>query len=156
MKPPQPGPYDPIPFKTAEAALDMMLETKGIRYFKAKELLTLGAKNEQVKKNTLPPAHILANILRTARLADAIRARIGRPIKVISGYRSPAYNKAIGGAEISRHMWFQALDLTCQGVSAADLYDAACHCADREKVLAGIGRYDWGIHIDTGWHARRW
>lgn len=156
MKPPRPGPTDPLTLQTAVQALEAMLHAKGIRHFSARELLTMGARNEELQLNTLPPQHILGDIVKTARLADAIRARIGRPIKVISAYRSPAYNKAIGGADSSRHMWFQALDLTCRGLRPADLYDAACHIAARDKVKAGIGLYDWGIHIDTGWHERRW
>lgn len=156
MNPPRPGPTDPLPFSTAVAALSAMLDAKGIRHFTARELLTMGARNAELKLNTLPPQHILGDIVRTARLADHIRARLGKPITVISAYRSPAYNKAIGGAGRSRHMWNQALDLTCRGVRPAALYDAACHIAAREKLQAGIGLYDWGIHIDTGWHDRRW
>lgn len=156
MMPPRPGPTDPLPLQTAVQALEAMLGAADIRHFAARELLTMGARNDELRLNTLPPQLILGDIVRTARLADAIRARIGRPITVISGYRSPAYNKAIGGAERSRHLWFQALDLTCRGVRPADLYAAACHIADRDKVKAGIGLYDWGIHIDTGWHDRRW
>lgn len=156
MKPPQPGPHDPAPYADVKTALQMMLDAKGVNFFTAAELLTLGAAHTRTGKNTLPPFHVLGNIIRTAQLADAIREEIGRPIVVLSGYRSPAHNRAIGGADASRHMWFQALDLTCRNVPPAELFRAAEKRAKWARLQCGIGRYEWGIHIDTGWHDRRW
>lgn len=42
---------------------------------------------------------------------EPIRAHLGKPIKVNSGYRSPAVNKRIGGAKTSQHSVGEAIDL---------------------------------------------
>lgn len=44
------------------------------------------------------------------RLQD-IRDQIGEPLTVNSGYRNPAYNVSIGGADLSRHMYGDAADI---------------------------------------------
>lgn len=45
-------------------------------------------------------------------ILDPLREAYGKPINVNSGYRSPALNKAIGGAATSQHMSGQAADIT--------------------------------------------
>lgn len=42
---------------------------------------------------------------------EPIRAHLGRPIKINSGYRSPALNRAVGGAKTSQHVKGEAMDL---------------------------------------------
>ena len=42
---------------------------------------------------------------------EPIREHLGKPIKVNSGYRSPAVNKRIGGAKTSQHSIGEAIDL---------------------------------------------
>ena len=45
-------------------------------------------------------------------ILDPLREAYGKPIMVNSGYRSPALNKAVGGASSSQHMTGQAADIT--------------------------------------------
>lgn len=45
-------------------------------------------------------------------ILDPLREAYGKPIRVNSGYRSAALNKAIGGAATSQHMSGQAADIT--------------------------------------------
>lgn len=43
---------------------------------------------------------------------EKLRARKGgAPLRIISGYRSPAHNRAVGGAKKSRHMFNDAADI---------------------------------------------
>lgn len=43
---------------------------------------------------------------------ERLRTIIGnRPIRIVSGYRSPAYNRRIGGAKRSQHLYNRAADL---------------------------------------------
>lgn len=42
---------------------------------------------------------------------DPLRERIGQPISVNSGYRSPAVNRAVGGSATSDHMKGRAADI---------------------------------------------
>lgn len=88
----------------------------------------------------------------TVRFADAIRRRVGKPIRVNSGLRCPTWNSIQGGVANSNHMTGGAVDLGCPaGVTPAEMKDAA------EAVMGntgGIGIYDWGIHIDDGSYSR--
>lgn len=52
------------------------------------------------------------NIVETASKLQRIRDAFGQPIKVNSGYRTSAVNKAVGGAETSAHMKGLAADIT--------------------------------------------
>ena len=49
------------------------------------------------------------------KILDPLRAAYGMPIKVTSGYRCPALNKAVGGVASSVHMSGWAADLQVGG-----------------------------------------
>mgnify|MGYP005996010811 CR=1 FL=1 len=61
----------------------------------------------------VPPKHLWPNMVRTARVANEIRNRLGvRLDTVVSAYRSPAYNSRCPGAsKYSQHLQNRALDL---------------------------------------------
>lgn len=48
---------------------------------------------------------------------EPLRAHFGRPVRVNSGYRSPALNRAVGGARNSQHVTGEAADIEVDGVS---------------------------------------
>jgi len=52
-----------------------------------------------------------------AQRLQQIRDHFGKPVTIISGYRTPAYNKLIGGATNSYHMKGQAADIIISGVT---------------------------------------
>ena len=88
----------------------------------------------------------------TVRYADAIRRRVGKPIRVNSGLRCQTWNSIQGGVANSNHMDGGAVDLGCPaGTTPEEMKRAA------EAVMGstgGIGIYDWGIHIDDGVYSR--
>lgn len=51
---------------------------------------------------------LVQHVLQPARLA------LGMPVRVTSAYRSPAVNRAVGGAPHSQHLRGEAADLTCR------------------------------------------
>lgn len=54
---------------------------------------------------------------------DPLREAVGRPLKVNSGYRSPALNAAIpGSSSTSQHSLGEAADLQCPGMNTATLF----------------------------------
>jgi hypothetical protein len=63
----------------------------------------------------------LSNLTRLAGVLEQVRALVGRPIVVTSGYRSKAVNKAIGGSTTSAHMSGLAADINCPGLTAKQL-----------------------------------
>ncbi|WP_175689711.1 D-Ala-D-Ala carboxypeptidase family metallohydrolase [Burkholderia anthina] len=63
-----------------------------------------------------PPLAIVENLKRTAQTLEQVRSLLGaKPILISSGYRSPALNKAVGGASNSAHVQGLAADFTCPG-----------------------------------------
>ena len=70
---------------------------------------------------------------------EAIRAHFGKPVKIGSGYRTPEYNKKIGGAKSSQHMLGTAADIRIAGgvglyeYSGKDESRSFCHVDVREK-----------------------
>ena len=64
------------------------------------------------------------------RRLEAYRARMGGPISVVSGYRCPLRNKAVGGASSSQHMFGVATDI--RGVTSVSRMRSY-------QLFAGIG-----------------
>jgi len=81
------------------------------------------------------------------------------PVKVLSGFRTPHYNFAAGGAGKSRHLSFSALDL--RPVNKMDRSTLHGILQNRWKQFGhdyklGLGLYNnLRFHIDTGGH-RQW
>ena len=59
-----------------------------------------------------PGPAIVTNLTRLAALLEQVRVLVGVPITVSSGYRSPALNKAGGGAASSAHVLGLAADIS--------------------------------------------
>ena len=83
---------------------------------------------------------------------QALRDALGKPMLVLSGYRSPAHNKAVGGAPASKHM-----DGTAFDIAMANHDPAAFEAAARKAGFKGFGFYPRSgfMHIDLG-PAREW
>ncbi len=88
--------------------------------------------------------------------ADVLREAHGFPLKVLSCYRTKAYNTRIGGAVNSYHMKGQAVDLQVMGKEAIE--ERTLQLWEQLKALInagslphikGAGRYPTFIHIDT-------
>jgi zinc D-Ala-D-Ala carboxypeptidase len=76
--------------------------------------LTVSSVGERagLRNDPLPP-HI-RNLQRLAITLEAVRSLLGdKPITVLSGFRSPAVNKAVGGADQSAHLQGLAADIIC-------------------------------------------
>ncbi|MDP1669635.1 YcbK family protein [Phaeovulum sp.] len=83
---------------------------------------------------------------------QALRDALGKPLIVFSAYRSPAHNKAVGGAPASKHM-----DGTAFDISMANHDPVAFEAAARKAGFLGFGFYPRSgfMHIDLG-PAREW
>lgn len=73
--------------------------------------------------NTPPPEESKNLKALCVKLLEPIRALAGNPVVVSSGYRSPAVNKAIGGAKNSQHVRGEAADITCPALGQKKLFD---------------------------------
>lgn len=72
---------------------------------------------------------------------EALRAIVGKPLPIVSGYRCPTYNAAVGGAPRSKHMLGQA----------ADIPRGYCTVSQaRAAGFTGIGhKADRVVHVDV-------
>lgn len=84
----------------------------------------------------------------TGRALDRLRDRFGGPLRVVSGYRSPQHNAAVGGAVGSLHMKGLAVDIDTSGLNAARL--AKLLDLARQEGFAGVGLYRSFVHLDRG------
>jgi zinc D-Ala-D-Ala carboxypeptidase len=67
-----------------------------------------------------PPEHLLPHLDFTMAGLERLRAFLGHPIVVSSGYRSPELNAAVKGSPRSQHMSGQAADFTCPGFGSPE------------------------------------
>lgn len=135
----------------------------GIEHFSASEFLFLGASNRPGGRcaglNALPDDALWPKLADTAVMIDEIRRRHGSAITILSGYRSVAYNRCVGGADSSLHLSFNALDFTSRSGSAARWAAIAAEIrrSDR-RYSGGIGIYPGRnfVHIDTRGYDADW
>lgn len=64
-----------------------------------------------------PPQTLHGNLLRVADALEQIRALVGGPITVSSGYRCQVLNAAVGGAANSAHLQGLAADISAPSMS---------------------------------------
>lgn len=76
-----------------------------------------------------PNASAIANLTRLAALLEQVRAVVGKPIIVTSGYRSPELNLAIGSTNRSQHPLGCAADIKVHGMTPRQVIEA-CMKAD--------------------------
>ena len=74
---------------------------------------------------------------------EPIREHLGKPIRVNSGYRSPAVNKRIGGALTSQHSLGEAIDL--------DLHDRDLFEWIIDNVVYDQLIYEAGNDTEAAW-----
>jgi len=109
---------------------------KKITHFKLSEFKCEGCKELKLNINLLLKL-------------EELRKQTGLLI-VNSGYRSPAYNKKVGGHINSEHLRGNAAD-----VKAANMSPDKVH-AIADKIFNGVGKYNTFTHVDMGVKRLRW
>lgn len=72
--------------------------------------------------NNTPPPEVIENLKELCvNILEPLRAHVGLPIRISSGYRSPALNAAVGGAKTSQHVFGQACDFTIARMSIPEI-----------------------------------
>ena len=79
----------------------------------ALEELTFSSTATRLGIDNSPSLEIVACLTQCAMGLEKIRALLGQPMHIDSGYRCPDLNKAVGGAADSAHMQGYAADFIC-------------------------------------------
>lgn len=87
-----------------------------------------------------------------AQCLEEFRAWLGKSMKVNAWYRTPSYNKSVGGVANSSHLEGKATDISFPNISKstfikyAKKWFAICNA---HGVVAECGRYKWGMHLGS-------
>ena len=103
------------------------------KYFRAREFQT-GNCNIVIVSNV----HL--------KVLDTLRDKIGEPIYINSGYRTPEHNKAIGGSTLSYHMYGMAADIRADGHTPKQLYNIL---DEMLKGWGGLEEHKTFLHVDV-------
>jgi len=69
-----------------------------------------------VKADNTPPPEVVENMRALCvTVLEPLRVALGRPLRINSGYRSAAVNKAVGGSNTSQHNAGEAADIEFDG-----------------------------------------
>lgn len=80
------------------------------------------------------------------KVLQQIRDHFGKAVTINSAYRTPTYNKKIGGATYSQHQYGTAADIVVSGVAPSEVYKYA------DSILpgkGGVGKYATFTHVDV-------
>ena len=85
---------------------------------KLSEHFTLGEMTVSNHKEVynIPSHEAIANLANLSKWLEVLRERVGTPIIINSGYRSPQLNRKIGGAANSNHLTGCAVDIRVLGM----------------------------------------
>ncbi len=103
------------------------------------------------------PKSLIGRAQRQAFNLERLRHELGDvALRILSWYRTPAWNAHVGGVVDSRHLRADATDFDVATVNSfgASRFDAAC-----EKVYdqGGFGKYSTGSrHVDSRGSRARW
>lgn len=103
------------------------------------------------------PEELLANVRLLAENLQVLREELGKSIRVISGYRSPAYNRRIKGALRSQHMLAKAADIKIPGMAPHEVKAVIVRLIKEKKMMSGgVGLYKTFTHYDVRGRNARW
>jgi uncharacterized protein YcbK (DUF882 family) len=103
------------------------------------------------------PDFVKENVQKLVKNLEVIRAAAGAPMRINSGYRSPAHNTSIGGAKNSFHMKGMAADFTIKGKTISETINLIENLIKQGKISeGGLGTYKTFVHYDIQGKKRRW
>lgn len=104
----------------------------------------------------IPSLQALENLKTVASGLEQVRAILGKPIFVTSGYRSPTLNRFIGGSTTSAHCLGYAVDFKCPQFGTPDAITRAIKDSGikADQVICEGGVSGW-VHISFAPSMRR-
>lgn len=109
------------------------------------------------KDGTDAPDEFMPHLRQLCMNLQTLRDHIGKPITIISGYRSPEYNKKIGGVKRSQHLLAKAADIVVAGMTSLEVRDIIIQLIKEGKMdPGGVGIYPTFVHYDVRGRNARW
>ncbi len=109
------------------------------------------------RDGSVMPPDVFSNVVKLAKELQVLRDFIGKSITINSGYRSPDYNRSIGGASRSQHLLGKAADIRVDGISPRELRGIIEELIkDGRLKFGGIGAYTNFTHVDIRDKKARW
>jgi len=109
------------------------------------------------RDGTEVPEKYFSNVVELASNLQNLRDFLGEPIHINSAYRTPTYNKKVGGKPASKHLKAQAGDLTVKSKTPKQLAAVIEKLISQGKMKqGGIGIYPGFTHYDTRGTKARW
>ena len=153
---------------TKSENLELMIDSLNLPNFRGRELTPYWSRTRGGVKNSIPPEALWMNIIPTLVVLQEFRTQYGSPISLIGTYRSPEYNRAVGGAGGSLHMQFLVIDFQCEEGTAMEwarllrsfrgqrFQISGMH--GKFTFTGGIGTYraDNFVHIDCRTKNQNW
>ncbi len=103
------------------------------------------------------PPEVLENLRQLAKNLQVLRDYLGKSIKINSGYRSPAHNKAVKGEKNSYHTKGKAADIVVSGYTPTQLAAVIFKLIEEKKISqGGVGIYPTFVHYDIRGKKARW
>lgn len=102
------------------------------------------------------PEGKVENVKLLVKNLQVIRDTIGVPLTIHSGYRTPSWNKKVGGAPNSMHKEAKAADLVTRDLTPKQLHAVILQLIKDKKIQdGGLSLYPSFVHYDVG-RPRRW
>lgn len=109
------------------------------------------------KDGTQVPEKYLCNVKELAWNLQVLRNYLGEPVKLNSGYRTPSYNKKVGGKSASKHLLAQAADITVKSKTPKQLaFIIEKLISEKKMKQGGLGLYPGFVHYDIRGTKARW
>lgn len=110
----------------------------------------------RLRINNTPTSEHMANLELLAKSLEEVRALLGKPLIITSGYRSPALNRAVDGSSTSSHSQGLAADFHCPGFGTdMDVCKAiAASGIQFDQLIYEQARSTW-VHFGIGQKMRR-
>jgi uncharacterized protein YcbK (DUF882 family) len=103
------------------------------------------------------PEELIPNVKLLAENLQVLRNYVNRPIHIISGYRTPEYNKKISGARESQHMLAKAADIKVEGMEPWIVHKIIEHLISEGHMMkGGLALYKTFVHYDIRGRNARW
>ena len=115
--------------------------------------------SEFASKDGAPmPDTVKKNIIELAKNLEVIRSYFNQPIKINSGYRSPAHNaKQKGAVKNSQHVLGKAADIVIPGRTPLEIAKGIEYLISVNKIKqGGLGIYPTFVYYDIRGEKARW